>query len=175
MKQSGETLPQAAGGFGGSNGSTCWGREEGSVGQGTPTQAGPAVPGAGLRGLVLPPHSLPGSPAAHSLVLQRTGKRRHRQALPGFRQGLLPPRRHQSPGCPRRCGPVGVTSGTSSCLPPPPFSSFTTVLSFERFPHLSHPSRPLGNPRGPQPCYIFLLICPPSTPPPHRSHPTWRK
>lgn len=33
------TLPQAAGGFGNSDGSTCWGREEGSVGQGTPTQA----------------------------------------------------------------------------------------------------------------------------------------
>lgn len=109
MKQAGETLPQAAGGFGGSDGSTCWGREEGSVGPGTPTQAPlvPPPPQGWARSprcwpaRPVPPTSLPSrlTSSSGSLVLQRMGKRRHRHGaawLPP--EPLLPPRRHQPPG-----------------------------------------------------------------------------
>lgn len=161
-KQSGAPpRPQAAAGFGNSAGSTCGGEKRGQWGRAPPSSSSRRGPGPRRW----PSRSLPARLTSSSGGGPcREPARRH-----GHGAACLPaPAR-----CPRRGGTVGLTSGTSSCLPPPPCSPFTTVLCSERFPHPSRPSRPLGNPTGPQPGYIFLLLLGPPGSHPH-SAPTPR-
>lgn len=177
-----ESLPQAAGGFGSCDGSTCWGRGEGSVGQGTPSRA-PLVPpppssrlGPGPRcwpARTGPPNltPLPGSPAAPAPSPAEKGKRRHRPGaawLPSVGP-LLPRRRHQPPGV----HAAAAAQGESLLGLPAASRLLPTLHSRLFFPlNASHTppapaSRPLGNPRGPQPSYIFLLFIGPPSSHPH--------
>lgn len=142
-----------------------------------PPQGWAPGPDAGLRGLVLPT-SLP-PPPAHQQLPQPSpaekGKRRHRPGaawLPSVGRlvgPLLPRRRHQPPGV----HAAAAAQGESLLGLPAASRLLPTLHSRLFFPlNASHTppapaSRPLGNPRGPQPSYIFLLFIGPPSSHPH--------
>lgn len=153
-----------------SSGSTCWGREEGSAGQSTPAQAAclPPFPGArpqpqghtACEACSSDPLPFPASPAAQPASHPgEWGKPRQTQlaglCLASLRATCCLPGVVATGEAATVSGPLRCRAHHCwdfSCLPPPPFSSFKSVLSFESFPHPpSHPTTPWEIPEVPSP------------------------